>query len=78
MHTQYQLILQERGNKKLTTLTVVQAIFVPLTFIAGIYGMNFKNMQELQWSYGYSAVLIFMGLLTLFEIWWFKRNGWFD
>jgi len=57
LHMQYQLMLQEKGNKRLNILTIVQAIFVPLTLIAGIYGMNFVKMPELQWSFGYFLVL---------------------
>jgi len=78
MYLQYQMILQEKGNKKLNTLTVVQSIFVPLTFIAGIYGMNFTNMPELQWHAGYFIILGIMGLISLGELLWFKMNGWFD
>ena len=78
LHVQYQLLLHEKGNKKLNTLTVVQAIFVPLTLLAGIYGMNFKLMPELNWSYGYFILLGIMGFITLVELWWFKKKGWFD
>ena len=78
IHGQYQLILHEKGNKRLNTLTIVQAIFVPLTFIAGVYGMNFIFLPELQWKYGYFIVLGFMASLSGFQLWWFKRKGWFD
>ncbi len=78
IQSQYQLILQEKGNKKLNTLTIIQAIFVPLTLIAGIYGMNFTFMPELTWSFGYFLILGLMGLLILGELLIFKRKGWFD
>lgn len=78
IHSQYQLILQEKANKKLNTLTIIQAIFVPLTLIAGIYGMNFTLMPELTWSFGYFLILGLMGLLILVELLIFKRKGWFD
>ena len=78
MHAQYQLILQEKGNKRLNTLTVVQSIFVPLTFLAGIYGMNFLFMPELQWEYSYYVVWGVMISITAFQLLWFKRKGWFD
>ena len=78
IHSQYQLMLQEKGNKKLNTLTIIQAIFVPLTLIAGIYGMNFTTMPELTWSFGYFIILGLMGLLILVELLIFKRKGWFD
>ena len=78
IHSQYQLLLQEKGNKKLNTLTIIQAIFVPLTLIAGVYGMNFTYMPELNWSFGYFLILGLMGLLILVELLIFKRKGWFD
>jgi len=78
LHVQYQLMLHEKGNKRLNTLTIVQAIFVPLTLIAGIYGMNFSRMPELNWPSGYFLILGFMGLIVLFELWWFRKKGWFD
>ena len=78
LQMQYQLILQEKGNKRINTLTVVQAIFVPLTLIAGIYGMNFSHMPELNWYYGYFIVIGTMAVLILIELWIFKKRGWFD
>jgi len=78
IHSQYQLILQEKGNKRLNTLTIVQAIFVPLTFLAGLYGMNFIFLPELQWQYGYFIILGIMVSISAFQLWWFKRKGWFD
>jgi magnesium transporter len=74
----YQLILQEKGNKRINTLTLIQAIFVPLTLIAGIYGMNFIVMPELQWINGYYMVLGLMAMMVIVELWLFKRKGWFD
>ena len=66
-----------RTNKIVQTLTVLSAIFFPLTLITGIYGMNFENMPELHWHYGYYALLAVLvgvggGLLL-----WFKRRGFF-
>ena len=77
IHHQYQLVLQEASNKRLNVLTIVQAIFVPLTFIAGIYGMNFSHMPELEWRYGYFAALGLMLLITGFSLRYFARQGWF-
>jgi|SRR5690554_19851 len=59
-------------NKTMQVLTVITAIFIPLTFIVGVYGMNFAFMPELQWQYGYYGVLLWMlaiavGLLALFK-----------
>ena len=78
LQIQYQLILQEKGNKRLNTLTIIQAIFVPLTLIAGIYGMNFLVMPELSWSSGYFIILGVMVFIAIAELWLFWRNGWFD
>ncbi|MGB6649059.1 MAG: CorA family divalent cation transporter [Bacteroidota bacterium] len=77
IHQQYMLVLQQSSNKKLNVLAIVQAVFVPLTFIGGVYGMNFINMPELEWQYGYVATLGFMGLITLFSLQYFIRHGWF-
>lgn len=50
-------------NEVMKVLTILASIFIPLTFIAAIYGMNFKNMPELKWKYGYFIVLIIMALI---------------
>ncbi len=78
LHMQHQSMLQEKGNKRLNILTIIQAIFVPLTLIAGIYGMNFTNMPELNLTFSYFTILGIMGLMVLIELWWFKKRGWFD
>ncbi len=78
MNEHCQLAAQEKTNKRLSILTVIQAVFVPLTLIAGVYGMNFQYMPELQWSYGYWSILSLMGLIVIAEIWVFRRGGWFD
>lgn len=77
LRLQYMLLQQEKSTRKINFLTIVQAVFVPLTFIAGIYGMNFKIMPELNWEYGYFItwgvfILIAGGLLS-----YFYKNGWF-
>jgi len=59
------------------TLTIVATIFIPLTFIAGIYGMNFVNMPELEWKFGYLAVWIVMVLVLLGMLIFFKVKKWF-
>lgn len=66
-----------RMNAIMKTLTVITTVFMPLTLIAGIYGMNFDNMPELHWHYGYFAVLIFMVLLGASMMLLFVRRGWF-
>ena len=66
-----------RMNHVVRTLTVVSTIFIPLTFIAGIYGMNFLNMPELKWKWGYPALLLFMITILIGMIVYFKRKKWF-
>lgn len=66
-----------RMNGIMKTLTVITTVFMPLTLIAGIYGMNFRVMPELRWGYGYFTVLLFMLALSLWMILWFNRRGWF-
>ena len=78
LRLQYMLLQQEKSTKKINVLTIVQAIFVPLTFIAGVYGMNFINIPELNWPFGYLfAWLVFIGLASGLLI-YFYRKGWFD
>ncbi|WP_042146872.1 magnesium/cobalt transporter CorA [Paucisalibacillus sp. EB02] len=64
-------------NKVIQILTVITSIFAPLTFIAGIYGMNFTNMPELSWRYGYFVIVAFMLTVSILMILWFKKKGWF-
>ncbi len=64
-------------NEIMKTLTVVSAIFIPLTFIVGIYGMNFKYMPELEYENGYYTVVGGMVLLVLGMLYYFKRRNWF-
>lgn len=66
-----------RMNGIMKTLTVITTIFMPLTLIAGIYGMNFVNMPELHWKYGYFAIIGLMAALGGWMILWFGRRGWF-
>ena len=60
------------------TLTIVSAIFIPLTFIVGVYGMNFDHMPELRYKYGYYTVVGGMVLIVLGMIYYFKRRRWFS
>lgn len=63
-------------NDIMRTLTIISVFFMPLTFIVGVYGMNFDNMPELDWYYGYPAVMIAMALLALLIYYWFKKRKW--
>uniref|UniRef100_UPI00404943B2 magnesium/cobalt transporter CorA n=1 Tax=Fulvivirga sp. TaxID=1931237 RepID=UPI00404943B2 len=64
-------------NRVMKTLTVVSAIFIPLTFLAGVYGMNFRYMPELEWEWGYQAVWIEMGVVALVMIMYMRYRRWF-
>jgi magnesium transporter len=78
MRDNYLSINSTRMNKNMMVLTVMTSIFIPLTFIVGVYGMNFKYMPELEWKYGYFIVLLFMAVIATEMFLWFKRKGWFD
>lgn len=57
-------------------LTIIATIFIPLTFVAGVYGMNFEYMPERKWRWGYFAVLAFMGLTGLCMLILFRKRNW--
>jgi magnesium transporter len=63
-------------NEVMKTLTVVATIVLPLTFVAGIYGMNFETMPELAWPYAYHAVMLGMGGIAGVMVLYFRREGW--
>ena len=69
-------ILSNNLNAVMKTLTIIATIFIPLTFIAGIYGMNFEFMPELGWKWGYFMVWGVMVLVTLGMFIFFKRKNW--
>ncbi|AIE61264.1 magnesium/cobalt transporter CorA [Bacillus methanolicus] len=64
-------------NRVMKVLTVITTIFMPLTLIAGIYGMNFEHMPELKWKYGYFGTLLFMFVIGFGMFFTFKKKGWF-
>lgn len=64
-------------NEVMKTLTIFSVIFIPLTFLAGIYGMNFENMPELKWHNGYFMVIGLMLILAALIIWYISRKRWF-
>ncbi|MEO5910397.1 MAG: magnesium/cobalt transporter CorA [Pelobium sp.] len=85
----YLSLMSNKMNEVMKTLTIISAIFIPLTFIAGIYGMNFAhqdpqtgriledNMPELYAANGYVYVLGIMLVIALAQIWYFAKRGWF-
>lgn len=66
-----------RMNEIMRTLTIIATIFIPLTFIAGVYGMNFENMPELKWGWGYPLVWLVMLSLAAGMLVFFRRKNWF-
>lgn len=74
--------ISNRMNEVMKVLTIIATIFIPLTFVVGVYGMNFDpaasplNMPELGWSYGYPAVILFMATIAAGLVLWFRRKGW--
>jgi magnesium transporter len=85
----YLSIISNRMNEIMKVLTIISSIFIPLTFIAGIYGMNFvredpvtgkvlpQNMPELYQEHGYVYTIIIMGIIAIFQVYYFWRKGWF-
>ena len=68
--------LSNRMNNVMKVLTIIATIFIPLTFIAGVYGMNFKYMPELEWPWSYPAVMALMLVLGLIMVGYFKKKKW--
>jgi magnesium transporter len=69
-------LINTKQNDIFTVLTVVSVVGIPPTLVASIYGMNFKNMPELNWAYGYVWGLVLIALSTVLPILWFKWRGW--
>jgi magnesium transporter len=76
MHDTYLSMLSHRMNEVMKVLTIISTIFIPLTFIAGVYGMNFKEMPELQWRGGYYSVWVLMILIATSLFLYFRRKRW--
>ena len=68
--------ISNRMNEIMKFLTIIGTIFIPLTFIVGIYGMNFEFMPEIRWRYGYFAVMTFMFAIGIFMLFYFKKKKW--
>jgi magnesium transporter len=73
----YLTSISNRLNEVMKVLTIIATIFMPLTFISGVYGMNFRYMPELGWRWGYPAVLLLMAAVSGCMILYFKRKKWF-
>lgn len=68
--------MSNRINEVMKVLTVIATIFMPITFIAGVYGMNFKWMPELEWKWSYPVVLGIMAAITVWMLAFFRRKKW--
>ena len=68
--------ISNRMNEVMKVLTTIATIFIPLTFIAGLYGMNFINMPELKWYWGYPAAILSMVIVALLMVIYFRRKKW--
>jgi magnesium transporter len=76
MHDTYLSSISNRMNEVMKVLTIFASIFIPLTFIAGVYGMNFQWMPELRWQWAYPSVWLVMALVTLTMLAYFRRKKW--
>jgi magnesium transporter len=80
---EYMSSMSNRMNEIMKVLTVIATIFIPLTFLVGVYGMNFDpdsspfNMPELRWRYGYPASLLLMAVVAAGMLYYFRRKKWF-
>lgn len=70
----YMTVQAQKSNNVMKLLTIFSAFFLPLTFIAGVYGMNFQNMPELRTDYGYFLTLLFMLLIAIGIFIWFRKR----
>jgi len=68
--------VSNRMNAVMKVLTIIATVFIPLTFIVGIYGMNFRDMPELEWRYGYPTVLLLMLAIVVAMLVYFRRKKW--
>lgn len=72
----YFSIASHRTNEIMRVLTVFSVFFMPLTFVVGIYGMNFHFMPELDWYFGYPLIMLVMAVITIAIYIWFRKKGW--
>ncbi|MGD9141174.1 MAG: magnesium/cobalt transporter CorA [bacterium] len=76
MRDTYLSSVSNRMNEVMKVLTIIATIFIPITFVAGIYGMNFEFMPELAWPWGYFGALGLMGAVSMVMVIYFRRKGW--
>ena len=68
--------LSYKMNEIMKVLTLIATIFIPLTFVVGLYGMNFRNMPEIEWEYGYYSVLVVMVIMVIGMLTYFRKKKW--
>lgn len=68
--------LSYKMNEIMKVLTLIATIFIPLTFVVGLYGMNFRNMPEIEWEYGYYSVLVIMVIMVVGMLTYFRKKKW--
>jgi magnesium transporter len=73
----YLSVTSNRMNEIMKTLAIISTIFLPLSFVAGVYGMNFETMPILHWQYGYYYIWAVFIVMAAGMMWYFKRRGWF-
>ncbi len=72
----YMSTVSNRMNEVMKVLTIIATIFIPMTFVAGIYGMNFEHMPELHWRWGYAAIWAIVAAIAIAMLLFFKRKKW--
>jgi magnesium transporter len=72
----YMSAMSQRLNEVMKVLTIIGTIFIPLTFLAGVYGMNFKHLPELEWVWGYPLFWIVCAVTAVTMVLWFRRRQW--
>jgi len=77
LQSQYLALSSKKMNEVMQFLTITGSVFIPLTFLSGVYGMNFRFMPELEWKYGYFFLLGFMGVIALGLLTYFRKKRWF-
>jgi magnesium transporter len=68
--------LSYKMNEIMKVLTLIATIFIPLTFVVGLYGMNFKNMPEIEWEFGYYSVLVVMAVMVIGMLTYYRKKKW--
>ncbi len=72
----YLSVLSNRMNEIVKVLTIFSTIFIPLTFLAGVYGMNFRHFPEIEWRFGYAAFWLICGAIIVVMLFYFRRKRW--